>query len=170
MGVLVPKSKADFNKDSRATPPELYAVLDSEFHFTLDPCPLDATATAGASLWGKDGLMMDWRGHRVFCNPPYSDITPWLEKQRETELAVYLLPVRSDLAWWHLWVMRAREVRFIHGRLRFGGASGGAPFPSVVVIFEPGNHYPVRFISMERPPLPPRTARSTSMNESIHND
>ena len=29
------------------------------------------------------------------------------------------------------------EIRFIKGRLRFGGATAGAPFPSVVVVFRP---------------------------------
>ncbi len=128
-----PKHVAE-KRDSRATPPELYAALHAEFDFTLDPCPFDTSATAGAPLWGKDGLRSDWRGQRVFCNPPYSDIPPWLAKGPEAELAVYLLPVRSDLGWWHDYAMRADVVRFIRGRLRFSGASGGAPFASCIVI------------------------------------
>lgn len=135
MSALMPKVRPGFTSDSRATPPELYAALDAEFGFTLDPCPLDASATAGASLWGKDGLRADWRGHRAFCNPPYSDIAPWLAKALEADLAVYLLPVKSDMRWWHDYAMRANEVRFVRGRLRFGGMSGGAPFASVVLVF-----------------------------------
>jgi site-specific DNA-methyltransferase (adenine-specific) len=122
----------------------LYARLDAEFHFTLDPCPLDRSATAGAPLWGKDGLARSWAGERVFCNPPYSDILPWLAKAREAEVAVYLVPSRTDTRWWHEHALAAQEIRFIRGRLRFGGERDNAPFPSAVVIFKrmadaPGN-------------------------------
>jgi site-specific DNA-methyltransferase (adenine-specific) len=116
----------------------VYDALDGEFDFTLDPCPLDASAIAGAPLWGKCGLSIPWDGQRVFCNPPYSNITPWLEKSWEPTLAVYLLPVKSDVGWWHDHVMRAAEVRFVLGRIRFVGMSGGAPFPSAVVVFRGG--------------------------------
>jgi site-specific DNA-methyltransferase (adenine-specific) len=156
MGRMPPKPRASFANDSRATPPELYAALHEEFRFTLDPCPLDSTSTAGASLWGKDGRLRSWRGERVFCNPPYSDVRPWLEKAREPVLVVYLLPVKSDMGWWHDWVMRASEVRFIIGRLRFGGMSGGAPFASTLVVFRAADPEPItRYVSFQRPDRPP---------------
>jgi phage N-6-adenine-methyltransferase len=137
------------DRDVRGTPRDLYDGLNEEFLFTLDPCPLDESATAGAPLWGKDGLRLSWRGHRVFCNPPYSNIPPWLEKAREADVAVYLLPVRSDLRWWHEHAMRANEVRFVRGRLRFGG-SGGAPFPSAVLVYRFGVVDAPRFASCDR--------------------
>ena len=31
--------------------------------------------------------------------------------------------------------MKATELRFIKGRVRFGGSSTGAPFPSVVAVW-----------------------------------
>lgn len=132
---VMPRQKPKWVNDSRSTPPEVYAALDAEFGFTFDPCPLDSSATAGASLWGKDGLAKSWAGQRVFCNPPYSDVSPWLAKASEADLAVYLLPVKSDLGWWHDQVMKATEVRFVRKRLRFGGMTGGAPFASAIVIF-----------------------------------
>lgn len=153
MGRMPPKPTRESCRDSRATPPELLEALEREFRFTLDPCPLDDSAVAGSSLWGRDGLMLGWGGHRVFCNPPYSDIGLWLEKAREATLAVYLLPVKSDLGWWHRHVMAASEVRFILGRLRFGGMSGGAPFASAVVVFD-GRGGLTRWTTMERPPRP----------------
>lgn len=137
--------------DSRGTPPELYAALNEEFGFTLDPCPLDRSDTAGSSLWGKDGTQLSWVGHRVFCNPPYSDVTSFIRKAREADVAVFLLPAKSDLSWWHDYVMQADEVRFIRGRLRFEAMSGGAPFPSVIVVFN-GSSGQTRWTTMERPP------------------
>lgn len=33
--------------------------------------------------------------------------------------------------------MRAAEVRFLRGRLKFGDSKNSAPFPSAIVIFRP---------------------------------
>ena len=109
-----------------ATPTDTYNALNAEFEFTLDPCPLGAV----------DGLTRSWEGHRVYCNPPYGRrVSEWLEKAREADLAVYLLPSRTDTRWWHDYAMNADEIRFLRGRLRFGDAKAGAPFPSVVLVY-----------------------------------
>lgn len=111
-----------------ATPEWLLVKLDAEFGFTLDPCPVGA-------VW--DGRLICWAGHRVFCNPPYGrGISSWLAKASEAVVAVYLLPARTDTKWFHEQVLRAREVRFVRGRLRFGGAVHNAPFPSLVAVFD----------------------------------
>jgi phage N-6-adenine-methyltransferase len=123
-----------------STPPELFARLDARFAFTLDPC---ATAdNARCPRWYTkvdDGLRQEWAG-RVFVNPPYGRaIAAWVEKaweaaQTTAEVVVCLVPARTDTAWWHRWCARG-EVEFLPGRLRFGGATCGAPFPSAVVVF-----------------------------------
>lgn len=112
---------------SWSTPEEVYRGLDAEFRFTLDPCPLGN---------GIGGLFWSWQGERVYCNPPYGrGVERWLSKAQEADVAVYLLPARTDTRWWHEFVMMADEIRFIKGRLKFGGAKSNAPFPSVVVVF-----------------------------------
>jgi site-specific DNA-methyltransferase (adenine-specific) len=119
--------------DRWATPLDVYQALHKEFRFSLDPCPLDG---------GADGLSpaVSWRGQRVFCNPPYGPgIGKWLGRGGEAELAVFLLPARTDTRWFHEQVLpRAAEVRFLRGRLKFGPAKNGAPFPSMVVVYPPG--------------------------------
>ena len=110
-----------------ATPPDLYAALNGEFRFDFDPCQLGG---------GDDGLAANWGGRRVYCNPPYGrGIGDWLAKAREADLSVFLLPARTDTKWWHEHAMKADEVRFLRGRLKFGGSKTGAPFPSVVLIY-----------------------------------
>ena len=93
--------------------------------------------------WGgvEDGLsplFVPWIGRRVFCNPPYGPgIAKWLERGLEADIAVFLIPARTDTRWFHDIVLpRAREIRFIKGRLKFGDAVNAAPFPSMVVVFE----------------------------------
>jgi site-specific DNA-methyltransferase (adenine-specific) len=111
-----------------ATPVQVYRELNAEFHFTLDPCPLQSR--------NHGGLTRSWKGENVFCNPPYGPgIEQWLRKSREAALAVYLLPSRTDTAWWHNWAMLADEICFIRGRLKFGSSKNSAPFPSCVLVF-----------------------------------
>lgn len=114
-----------------ATPPEVYAQLDREFHFDFDPCPLGGTEDGLATLF------QPWYGRRVYLNPPYGPgIRKWLERGLEADLAVFLLPARVDTKWFHDLVLpHAREIRFIRGRLTFVGAKHPAPFPSMVVVF-----------------------------------
>jgi hypothetical protein len=57
---------------------------------------------------------------------------------------VCLVPARTDARWWHDFAMRG-EIRLIQGRLRFGQARAGAPFPSAIIIFRPK-----RFLSQAR--------------------
>lgn len=114
------------------TPEGTYRDLDAEFGFTYDPCPL-----SGDQLI-SDGLLADW-GAVTFCNPPYSKIADWVRKAymewQKGRTVVLLIPSRTDTAWWHDYVMKATEIRFIRGRLRFGEATTSAPFPSCVVVF-----------------------------------
>lgn len=115
-----------------ATPKAVYDVLDSEFSFDFDPCPL------GGDLDGTARLFNSWEGKRVFCNPPYGPkVRDFLELWKDADVAVYLIPARTDTRWFHDIVLPyAKEVRFIKGRLKFGEAKNSAPFPSMVVVFE----------------------------------
>ena len=80
------------------TPPELYARLDAEFHFTFDPCPYPLPD-------GFDGLTCDW-GERNYVNPPFGSIihqgikkgpTAWvrkaIEQQAKGKLSVLVYPI-----------------------------------------------------------------------------
>ena len=114
-----------------ATPRAVYDALDAEFHFNDDPCPYQNEM--------EDGLARAW-GDRTFVNPPYGrEIGKWVRQgyneSRRGKLVVMLIPSRTDTQWWHDYVMKATEIRFLRGRLKFGEATTGAPFPSAVVIF-----------------------------------
>ena len=117
--------------DDWATPAATFAALNAEFGFADDPCPL------GGDI---NGLMREW-GNPCFVNPPYSAIGPWMERARLEAAAgktvVLLVPSRTDTRWWHEHAMKATEIRFIKGRLKFGDAKTDAPFPSCVVVFAP---------------------------------
>lgn len=125
-----------------ATPSDFFQELDREFRFDLDPCATKENAKC-ADYFTKeqDGLAQNWGGRRVFCNPPYGrELPKWVrkcyEESRKGALVVMLIPARTDTAYFHDYIYhKAREVRFIRGRLHFNGHENAAPFPSMVVIF-----------------------------------
>lgn len=54
---------------------------------------------------------------------------------------VMLLHARTDTKWFHNYILGKAEIRFVKGRLKFGGSKNSAPFPSMVVIFGVGNNF-----------------------------
>lgn len=131
-------------KQDWATPQDFFDKLDAEFHFSLDPCADDQNHKCEKYFTEEQyGLSQDWSGERVFCNPPYGrDVPKWVKKcfdettTGDCELAVMLLHARTDTRWFHDYIyQKADEVRFVKGRLKFGGQTTSAPFPSMVVVF-----------------------------------
>lgn len=126
------------------TPKDFFDKLDAEFHFNLDVCALPENAKCAAYYTPEmDGLSQPWYG-RCWCNPPYGRaVGRWVEKAARSAEAgatvAMLLPARTDTAWFHDYIYGRAEVRFVRGRLKFGGSANSAPFPSMVVIFRPGN-------------------------------
>lgn len=127
--------------DEWETPQDLFDLLDSEFSFDLDVCALPENAKCPAYFSPEDdGLAQGWRG-TCWMNPPYGDeIKKWISKAYQSAksgcTAVCLVPARVDTGWWWNHCIHG-EVRFLRGRLKFGG-EGNAPFPSAVIIFRPG--------------------------------
>lgn len=139
---IVSKALFSTGKNDWATPQELFDELDAEFHFTLDPCATPETAKCAKFYTEEDnGLAQDWTGETVFCNPPYSDQqqTEWVKKCYEHGVrggvAVMLIPARTDTKRFHEYIYGNAEIRFIKGRLKFGGCENSAPFPSMIVVF-----------------------------------
>lgn len=129
------------NTDVWETPQEFFEELNREFHFETDVCALPSNAKCDRFFSPEtDGLAQEWFG-RCWCNPPYGrQIGKWVEKAATSEaLTVMLLPARTDTTWFHDHCL-GREIRFIRGRIKFGGAKYNAPFPSMIVIFDGRRH------------------------------
>lgn len=132
--------------DQWATPQDFFDKLNDEFHFTLDPCADDINHKCRKYFTEQqDGLLQDWSGEIVFCNPPYGRETRHWVKKCFTEVysggcpcAVMLIPARTDTQWFHAYIYKKAEIRFIKGRLKFGNSKNAAPFPSMVVVFKKG--------------------------------
>lgn len=129
------------NSDEWSTPQEIYDSLNNEFGFNLDPCATSENHKCERYYTlSDDGLKRQWGGHRVFCNPPYSEIDKWVEKafresREDNTLVVMLIPARTDTRYFHNFIYNRAEIRFVKGRLKFGESKNSAPFPSMLVIF-----------------------------------
>ncbi len=138
-----------FNKDvmfSSATgewetPQDLFDELNEIFHFTLDVCATpENTKCEKFFTKEQNGLKQKWGGNTIWMNPPYGrGIKEWIRKGylislRSDTVVVCLLPSRTDARWFHDYCVRG-QIWFIKGRLKFGGATNSAPFPSMIVIF-----------------------------------
>ena len=117
--------------------------MNEEFHFTLDPCADEHNHKVDKYYTiEQDGLKQDWSGEIVFCNPPYGrEVSKWVKKcfqevyAGNCYCAVMLIHARTDTRWFHDWIYHKAEVRFVKGRIKFGGEKNNAPFPSMVVVF-----------------------------------
>lgn len=126
-----------------ATPQDFYDKLNNEFNFNLDPCALPDNAKCDRYFTPEDdGLSMDWVGSVAFCNPPYGrKLYDWVKKcyeesKKPNTKVVMLIPARTDTRYFHEFIYhKAKEIRFVQGRLKFGGSKNSAPFPSMVVVF-----------------------------------
>jgi phage N-6-adenine-methyltransferase len=82
------------------------------------------------------------RGYHVTEYVP--GIIDWVRKAdtfsaRFGATVVLLLPARTDTVWFHQYIYNnpRAEIRFLRGRLKFGGCKDAAPFPSMIVVFRP---------------------------------
>lgn len=127
------------------TPQYLFDTLNKQYgEFTLD-----AAASVSNHKCDKyytiedDALTQTWEG-RVFLNPPYGRgiIGPFIEKAYEevnngnAECVVCLLPARTDQDWFLDYCLPYGSITFMRRRVRFEGATSGAPFPSIIVVFD----------------------------------
>jgi phage N-6-adenine-methyltransferase len=78
------------------------------------------------------------RGHHQTEYKP--GIGDWVKKAYEESqrgcLVICLLPARTDTKFFHKYCLRGK-IEFLEGRLKFGDAKNAAPFPSMIVVFEP---------------------------------
>ena len=116
------------------------AVIKCMGGIDLDPCSNShesPNVPAGEHFTvDDDGLRQVWRG-RVYMNPPYGrEIVDWVDKlvkaheSGSVTEAIALVPARTDTKWWAM--LRDYPVCLVSGRLKFGEAENGAPFPSAI--------------------------------------
>lgn len=107
-----------------------------------------------------DGLKRPWDAERIWCNPPYSDIEPWIAKAWaewhdtpsrfvDRTIAMLIPATRTEQPWWQRDVEPRRDGRGwrvlwtynLPGRTAFarpgsgGVGQSGAPFGCVLLVW-----------------------------------
>jgi len=143
-------------KDNWQTPKDLFDKLDLEFAFDFDVCADKSNYQTFVYFDEKiDALTISWNYMMktepavVWMNPPYSrgNIDKFCKKayyeSQKGCTVVGLLPGDCSTKWFHEYVMRADEIRFLERRVRFidpdtGKKAGSPTFGSIVVVWRHG--------------------------------
>lgn len=133
------------------TPPHVVsAAVETLGAIDLDPCASAAGRVPATTCYTieDDGLAQPWRG-RVYMNPPYGRVIgDWVDRltseytNGNVTAFVALVPARTDTAWFQNFT--GSHLCLVRGRLTFGDAEQGAPFPSAAAYMGPN---PQTFLS-----------------------
>lgn len=120
-------------KQDLTTPKTLFCKLHEQYSFTLD-----GAASLENALLPKFSTIeqqLPWNGERVFCNPPWSNILPFVELAPSADLAVLLVPARTNSKWFHRALSLGAVVKFFCGRPTFGNCKANSPVDCVLLVF-----------------------------------
>lgn len=107
------------------TPRMLFDAWNYEWAFDLD-----GAAEPGNSLLPEGSTRehpVSWSMRRVFCNPPWNAIAPFVEQAPEALVAVLLVPARVNAKWFHRALDLGATPRYFLGRPSFGNGAHDGP-------------------------------------------
>lgn len=146
-------------RDLWQTPKGLFRALYREFRFDGDVAashknkllPDYFTEDKSALRDDVDWFCSNW------CNPPYSDIGPWVDKAAQQhdlgKTTVMLVPADTSVKWFKRAYETCNDIRFISGRLAFINADTQKPVSgnnkgSVLLIWRGGCPASVKSVSL----------------------
>lgn len=145
-----PAQRRGSSKQDYGTPPELLRAV--RHRLQIDDFIVDVAASKENAVCDNfyteedDGLSQSWgyretQGGWAWCNPPYSDITPWVataveEARRGANIAM-LLPASVGSNWWRDYVQHQAYKVYLNGRLTFVGCSDPYPKDCALLLYTP---------------------------------
>ena len=142
-------------KDTWNTPAEIVDKVVEYFGgpVELDPCSNSSENPNVPCLRcfteEQDGLSFQWNANSVFMNHPYSDSKSWIPYARhqfdEGNVQELIMLIKLDISTKWYRSIADRPWIAINRRLRFGDATGAAPFQSALFYLGPD---PSRFFQV----------------------
>ena len=143
------KNRTVKQRDKWETPDYLFNHVNKQLHFDIDLAASVENTKCEKFFGAEDNaLKQSWDGIIGWCNPPYSDKIPWIEKAisaKDSTIAM-LLPASTDTIWFHKALKECASVLFTKGRVNFEApdriSSSGNVGGSALFIFdksEPNN-------------------------------
>jgi phage N-6-adenine-methyltransferase len=136
----MPAQRPSRSRQDYRTPAEFLDAVRHRLrinHFACDLAAADDNAVAEKyyteamdALDPSNGWKVE-RGGWNWCNPPYADLAPWVQKAHEYSINTFtqtamLVPASVGANWWRDWVHDKAHVLFLNGRISFDGI---APYP-----------------------------------------
>ena len=154
----MPLQKPGKSRQDYGTPPELLRAL--KIRLSIDDFSIDLAASAENAVtvpyyteednsliqpWGQWGWGWAW------CNPPFSDIEPWVMKAiaasapgwnadgtvLQAAKVAMLVPASVGSNWWRECVDGRAHVLFLNGRLTFVGETAPYPKDCAILLYTP---------------------------------
>jgi hypothetical protein len=119
------------------TPRTLFDQWNALWRFTMD-----GASEPGNGLLPKSSTAdapISWDGERVFCNPPWSNIRPFVELAPAADCAVLLVPARPNARWFHRALELGAEPIFFLPKPKFEGAKHTSPVDCLLLVFNRGS-------------------------------
>jgi phage N-6-adenine-methyltransferase len=131
----------DGRNDEEETPQWVIDLLNPLLRrFTLDAAASATNTKVPENYYDKEknGLVQKWRRcERIWLNPPFSSIPPWVRKiiESDVELVVALLPPHFSSGWWRECVNPYATLIITLPRLKFGDHAQTAREDVVLALF-----------------------------------
>lgn len=140
-------------RDLWQTPKWLFDYYHRRFDFKMDVAASPENTFVKGNYWTdkENALDQNWSVWGNWCNPPYSNVNPWVEKAIEELkrgcLTVMIIPADTSVKWFKLAFENCSECHFISGRIAFIHSETQKPVSgnnkgSVVFVFDP--HSPIK--------------------------
>ena len=115
------------SKQNYATPPEFIAAVERrfgklDFDLAADESNHQTPRWFGPGGEQPDALAATWPSGRLWLNPPFANVTPWVKKCAQHTGEIFLLVTASVGAnWFRDYVAPCADVYLLSGRLCFDG-------------------------------------------------
>ena len=115
------------------TPRDFFERLHAKYNFSMDGASEDHNALLPKH--STEANPLPWAGERVFCNPPWGNIGPFVELAAQAEFACLLVPSRTNTQWFHRALELGARPDFWLKRLKFGKHKDNSPADCLLLIF-----------------------------------
>lgn len=127
-------------KQDWETPDYLFELLDQRWGFTIDGAAESHNTKCERYIDPEtNAFQTELSGERVFCNPPYADMMPWVERfisWSKDNVVVALVQDKTDTVWFKTLWENSVTVWFLHGRIQFKGTQTGNMHGACVFVLD----------------------------------
>lgn len=151
-GRRLPKQKPGQSDQSYQTPISLLEAI--KVNVQIKGFDIDLAASPENTVCSKyfteedNALMQNWKvgDGWNYCNPPFSDIEPWVAKAYYEAMTngaqtIVLVPASVGSNWWAKFVHEKAMVYFMNGRITFVGAKDPYPKDTALLFYSPNSPY-----------------------------